>query len=711
MKITKIIIKNFKSIKEIEFDIKKYGDSYTTMLLGINESGKSNILQAISFFNPPKEEFDYNVIRNQKDENNYNINLLFHLDFENKNTFLNEIRNKIENGSILNFKIDNIVKHVCLQKNKRAFKEEIVFNIKGLTENLFIKNILKDKIIDGKTVNISFKINKKNDEETYEKLTEELFKDCFTGEIINIIKKNEPDVSFWKPSDKYLISEVNLNEFKENINSNIPLKHIFILSGFKTEKSIKEKIDEISNDQLRRKLMSSLSNKSTEYIKKIWKHNIEIDIEITDSNKCIVSIKDEGKKNEHNFYEMNARSDGFKQFISLILSLSIETKELGKKNNLILIDEPEAHLHPSGIRDLREELLKIGKNNYLFVSTHSPFLVDRKNKGRNIIIKKNDNALTEKKEIKSDEDIRSDEVLDEAFGINIYKDLLISHRILVEGASDKMILQKSFSVKKYEYGITNGKGSNIVQIASKLNHDDIDILVVVDDDEDGKSYKGKILKIKGVYNRNNVLTIRDLISDIKNEGTIEDTLGKEFITSKFKAFYKSKFGKEVDNIVLDDSPFIKQIKVILQKQNNKFSKEILDKFKEKISNYKSEFGEEVDNIVLDDSPFIKQIKVILQQQNNKFSKEILNKFKEKISNYKSEFGEEVDNIVLDDSPFIKQIKVILQQQNNKFSKEILDKFKEKISNDFVAPPNKKIFDEKFPLLSSLVNKIKEKLET
>jgi len=584
MKITKIIIENFKSIKKIEFDIKKYGDSYTTMFLGINESGKSNILQAISFLNPPEDEFDYNIVHNQKDEKNNPIDLWFYLNFESKKTYFDEIKKKIENGNILDFKIDNIVKNVYMEKEGNNFEEDIEFEIKELTKNLFIKKISKNETVNGqvKAIN-SFEISKKNDEEkTYEELTEELFRKYFEDIIIKIIRKYEPAVSFWKPSDKYLISDVDLNEFKEDVNSNIPLKHIFALSGFKTEEAIKEEIDKISDDSLRRKLMSSLSEEVTNYVKKIWKHKIKIDIEINDSGKCVVSIKDEGAKNKHNFHKMSVRSEGFKQFMSLILSLSIETKKLGKRNKLILIDEPEMHLHPSGIRDLREELLKIGKNNYLFVSTHSPFLVDRKDKERNIIIKKNNAALTEKKEIKSDEDIRDDEVLEEAFGINIYKDLLIQERILVEGSSDKIILQKAFSIKKYEYGITNGTGSNIVQIASRLNHDEISILVVVDDDKNGKSYRDKILKIEGVYNKKNVFTIRDLVGDIKNEGTIEDLLGKDFVESKFKEFYKSELKENCECSLSDDSPFIEQVKIFLHKQK-KFNDEILDKFKKKIS--------------------------------------------------------------------------------------------------------------------------------
>ena len=64
MILKKIEIKNFKSIKEIDFEVKKYGDSYTSFLLGVNEVGKSNILQAISFMNTPKEQLNFSYLHN-----------------------------------------------------------------------------------------------------------------------------------------------------------------------------------------------------------------------------------------------------------------------------------------------------------------------------------------------------------------------------------------------------------------------------------------------------------------------------------------------------------------------------------------------------------------------------------------------------------------------------------------------------------------------
>ena len=586
MKITKIKIENFKSIKEIEFDLKKYGSSYTTMLVGINESGKSNILEAISYLNTPKDEFDYNVIHHQKDEDNNPVIFSFSLAFEYKQIYVEEMRT----GELLDFEITNIVKDVCLHDYETVFSDEFSWETKLVSRGLFIKNT-------GEGI---FTLSKENDnEESFQELTQELFEEVFSSKIENIIRGYEPNVSLWRPSEEYLVSEVNLNEFKENIHSNIPLRNIFYIAGFDDAEKIKSEIERIGNQSLRRKLASTLGSNATKYVKNIWKHNIVIDIEIAEIGTCTVSIRDNGRVNEHNFYRMTERSEGFKQFMSLILSLSVDTRLSETKNHLILIDEPEAHLHPSAIRDLRKELLEMGKNNYLFVSTHSPCLVDRKDKERNIIIKKNTSAETEKIEIDKNTDMIDDEVLREAFGIEVYKDLLNPHSILVEGASDKKILQMSFAIKDWrKYGVTNGHGSNIDTLASKLNDTDISILVILDDDREGKEYKEKIRRIGGSYSENNVVTIRDLVGNIVDGGTIEDTLGSDFVGSKAREVYevyKNNFKDEECGLTLaDTSPFLEQVRTYLQKKETKEvvdkekTKEVIDKFleelKAKISN-------------------------------------------------------------------------------------------------------------------------------
>lgn len=573
MNLNKISISNYKSIDNLDFEIKIYGDSYTTMLIGKNESGKSNILEAMSWLDiEENEEFDYGDIHNQKDDDQKPVQVDFYLSFDNDDDYLNWIKSIIKNWELLDFQIWEVKKSILIEEWNQEPEIRYDYKLTNLTKKLFIK-----------ARSDWFEINEEQDViESYDVLNEEIFRKYLWEKVIEAIKFNLPKSSFWRPSEEYLLSTTDLNTFKENININIPLKHIFALSWYDNKDKITKAISWISVPHLRSKLMSKLSENLNEYIKAIWDHNIKIHIEITDSGKCNVNVQDDWKNNIHNFYPMSVRSEWFRQFMSLILSLSIEINKLWKRNSLILIDEPENHLHPSWIRDLREELLKIWKSNYLFVSTHSPFLVDTKNKERNIIIKKSADAQTEKMEIKEFDDIRDDEVLEEAFWINIYKDLLIPHRILVEWASDKIILMKALKMAPVNYWITNGNWSNIITLASKLNDESIWVLVVVDDDSDWVWYKNDIIKIGGIFTDENVFTLRDLVGWTIAKSTIEDFLWLEFVNAMFKKFYKENFSAETTDVLVSTKPFIEQIKAILNR-DWKFSKEVLDSFKKFLS--------------------------------------------------------------------------------------------------------------------------------
>jgi hypothetical protein len=74
---------------------------------------------------------------------------------------------------------------------------------------------------------------------------------------------------------------------------------------------------------------------------------------------------------------MSDRSDGFRQFISFLLSASIESKHGALEDTLLLIDEPETHLHPTAQQYLLDELRLISKKNILFFATHSSYLIDK----------------------------------------------------------------------------------------------------------------------------------------------------------------------------------------------------------------------------------------------------------------------------------------------------------------------------------------------
>ncbi|MCP4764416.1 MAG: AAA family ATPase [archaeon] len=587
MKITKIKIQNFKSILEMEFEIEKIGGSYTSIFVGINESGKSNILQAFSFLQTPEGAFDFLNLCNQKDEDAEFVDLFYYLEFEDPKHYISEINKEIEYEYEFDFKIENITKNVFLEKGCNKFEYNFQYEVALPKERLFYSEESEPVAAGG--TNPSKKIIKitkgNNTENSLKEFNEDSFRELFGDKISSIISEHEPKVSFWTPSEEYLLSGVDLTKYKENPNSNKPLSNIFHLAKINSTKKIQDKINDITSPQRRSRLVSQLQDPLNDYIKNIWKHNIDIIIDITETGMFSLSIKDEGYENKHDRFSIKDRSEGAKHFLSLILSLSLESRNHDRQNELILIDEPEQHLHPSGIRDLARELLNIGKSNCVFVATHSPFLIDKGNKSRHYIIKKNKKAITEKNKILGHQNLIDDEVLREAFGIEVYRDLLNPHSLIVEGCSDKIILEKTFAIlEKSNIGITNGHGSNVDTLASKLNYDDISILVVVDDDNDGKKYKTNILNIGGIYTSDNVYTLRDLVGDMVTGGTIEDLLDKGFVNSQFVDLYKNTFNEE-GNVELNfdkNRPVIEQIISCLKKKR-KYSNWDMGLFKKKLS--------------------------------------------------------------------------------------------------------------------------------
>lgn len=384
------------------------------------------------------------------------------------------------------------------------------------------------------------------------------------------IEENKLHVSKWKYSKEYLITEtIDLNAFKTDNNICYPLKNIFNLAGYKTPKEIETKINTLINSPKSiNKLASQLENKTTEYINKIWAEcKIKVKIDIQKDLHLDVYIADE--TDDENTYYMSDRSEGFKQFVSLILSISAANETDKLKNNIILIDEPEVHMHPSGIRFMRNELLRIGENNYVFLATHSQFMIDTKNRERHYIVTKPNNNTCVKL-WDSTKDLADDEILRQAFGINVLNDLLAKNRILVEGYSDCILLENAISILAPNncITITNGTGSNIVPVASMLKMYNVSVLTIVDADKDGEKYKKEILKLGNPFEEKSVKTIRDLDTEVIDYGTIEGTLDIAYVTKYLKKAYSDITGTTTCNYTYsNEKPIIEDFKIYMLQEN------------------------------------------------------------------------------------------------------------------------------------------------
>ena len=564
MKLREIKIQGYKSIDKLNLPVRKYGkddnESYTTILIGKNEAGKSNVLDAIATPGH-KETVYFHKIQNQQKEPD-RVSIFFDFSTEDSDDYRNAIKQAITIPDELadEINITKMSKEIYLQSDldKYAVDYDCEMSKIAVNKYSFIENAAES------TALYTIKLNSEltdEEKESYTQLTSEKFKDIIKSALWNFVNTINIPVDHWAYQEKYLIEgKIDLKTFADNPNINIPLKNMFYLAGCKDQSEIKSKIDEIDNsDKKRKKLMKKISSETTKYLNDKWKeHEIEIDVKIESSTlELSVSVKD--KCDTDNYYDMADRSQGFKQFVSLLLSLSISSTSGDIENHLILIDEPEVHLHPSGVRWMLKELIEIGKHNYLFISTHSNFMLDKNTRERHYLLTKNKVGLTEAHHITSNEDINDDEILQSAFGINVITDFLTPYTLLVEGATDKKLLQKALKQVKSDNDvlITNGNGANIVVVSSYLLLNNITPMVIVDDDRDGKEYKKKIIKIGDDF-KSKTFTIRDLNGNITVDGTIEDTLPIEFVESKTKEVL-NMHSLNNDITLNDTEPFCYQI--------------------------------------------------------------------------------------------------------------------------------------------------------
>jgi len=194
---------------------------------------------------------------------------------------------------------------------------------------------------------------------------------------------------------------------------------------------------------------------------------------------------------EANVFNFAQRSDGFKRFVSFLLSVSANVKSGDLTNCLLLVDEPDISLHPSGARFLRDELIRISESNTVVYSTHSVFMIDRETIGRHLIVTKEEEKT--KLDVADDENMFSEEVILNALGSSVF-DALREQNILFEGWKDKQLFSVAtsrfpsgfarFRSSFKSVGICYARGAkNIKSITPLLELAQRDCIIVTDGDQ------------------------------------------------------------------------------------------------------------------------------------------------------------------------------------------------------------------------------------
>lgn len=128
---------------------------------------------------------------------------------------------------------------------------------------------------------------------------------------------------------------------------------------------------------------------------------------------------------------LSNKGDGVKSLVTIAMLSQLSTQ--GQR--LIIVDEPENHLHPEAVHYIDSVLQKLSENHQVLISTHNPIFVNRSNISSNLIVDAG-------KVIKATriEEIRN------TLGVVCSDNLMDSdYVIIVEGPSDEEILRKCIS--------------------------------------------------------------------------------------------------------------------------------------------------------------------------------------------------------------------------------------------------------------------------
>lgn len=135
--------------------------------------------------------------------------------------------------------------------------------------------------------------------------------------------------------------------------------------------------------------------------------------------------------------DLRQKGDGVQSLAAISLIRYASERFASGKELVLAIEEPEAHLHPEAIHQLRPVLEEIAGKQQVVLTTHSPLLVNRHQVSANVIV-----AGSRARSAKSIEEVR------EVLGVRTADNLRSARIVLVvEGESDRRTLAATLAAE------------------------------------------------------------------------------------------------------------------------------------------------------------------------------------------------------------------------------------------------------------------------
>lgn len=537
MEYNKFVIKNYRAIKgPLEIDLK----NKIVPLVGINECGKTTILQAIFAFDFANDELNHGK-QVQDISNLYaleddicEIKAVVDISKEELKSIISYLIKKNENQILTNRgKQDTLEKDTDdwnkIERQNKKF--EILKNIYSL---------LLDKInekIEEDTLQVDL-IRTLTEEENKYRLSNKILNKVVDFEMVEedlgfeLIKKLPPilysdDFNDRPPEEVTLTPEGNSTEWEKIysrvFNDALKKEDYSIYSLYEIDsRRRKSTLSEVS-----KYLSNNLTDAWSRFSSEKKKITISFDIEEVVENeikKRVLRINIiEDVNGQERTFGISDRSKGFIWYYNFIMKIQFSPKQNNKDNAVFLLDEPGSYLHETAQNELCKKLVEISKEEGIVIyCTHSPQLLNPEYiplNSINIVSKTKSriscasigNAKTSSLKTTAFQPVY------EALQIPEFKFIDREHKIIVvEGIYDKYALEMFSNV---DDGIIFFGSANAKSIRDNIQYFiafNIPYMALWDNDGAGQTHYSNAKKEFGEFESNNFY----LLPDIHNKGKV-----------------------------------------------------------------------------------------------------------------------------------------------------------------------------------------------
>lgn len=559
IKLKKVEIYKYKSIETTQiFNV----DDKITTLVGMNESGKTSILEALAKVNyfTDDNSFSFNITH---DYPRREVKKLKKADDDPKAvtcyySLTEEFKKKV--NSILGCEIFNIdeISYTKKYSNSGSYTGLTVDNNKFLELKINYSNLdssIIDKVKAIKSIdNITSLIEElksDNEEQKFDNLIVELEQikpfyenkwDWSTGGINEyiareLIKPNLPKFLYY---DEYysLPSRISIEELNQEKLEEEDLKTAKALFEL-AEINIDELIKSDDFEDFKAELEATEAS-ITDELFKFWHSNNNLQIEFAIDKQIIKNPQNGNQSISAHVLDirvknldkrvslpLNKRSKGFNWFFSFFVWFK-KIQEDAEHQYILLLDEPGLNLHAMAQENLLNFFEELSKDYQIIYITHSPFMIDSNHLERvNTVFETKDGSVIS--DSLQEKDPNTLFPLQAALGYSIAQNLFINkNNLLVEGISDLIYL--------------NHMSSLLESIKKSGLDDNINIVPV-----GGLDKVSAFISLMRGSNLN-LVCLLDTFTDQKSKANIDNLISGKILKEKNLKFFHEFVDIEIANI-------------------------------------------------------------------------------------------------------------------------------------------------------------------